>query len=109
MARTITTTAGTPIDLDGDVLAIIEAISRDLTRQRKLDYGFEDAPATLTSITSSPTSVADHVSASSMNTTGLSSRMAAISMPFASRGVEGITTLRPGMWANHECSALLCW
>ncbi len=42
MARTITTTAGTPIDLDGDVLAIIEAISRDLTRQRKLDYGFED-------------------------------------------------------------------
>ena len=42
MARTITTSAGTPIDLDGDVLAIIEAISRDLTRQRKLDYGFED-------------------------------------------------------------------
>ena len=42
MARTITTSAGTTIELDGDVLAVIETISRDLTRQRKLDYGFED-------------------------------------------------------------------
>jgi hypothetical protein len=42
MARTITTSAGTPIELDGDVLAVIETISRDLTRQRALDYGFEE-------------------------------------------------------------------
>jgi len=42
MARTITTSAGTPIELDGDVLAVIEAISRDLTRRRTLEYGFED-------------------------------------------------------------------
>jgi hypothetical protein len=42
MARTITTSAGTPIELDGDVLAVIEAISRDLTRQRALEYGFEE-------------------------------------------------------------------
>jgi hypothetical protein len=40
--RTITTTAGTRVELDGDVLAIIEAISRDLTRRKALDYGFED-------------------------------------------------------------------
>lgn len=40
--RTITTTAGTPMDLDGDVLAVIEAISRDLTRRKVLDYGFDD-------------------------------------------------------------------
>ena len=40
--RTITTTAGTPIDLDGDVLAVLEAVSRDLLRHRGLDYGFED-------------------------------------------------------------------
>jgi len=40
--RTITTTAGTPVDLDGDALAIIEVISRDLARQKGLDYGFED-------------------------------------------------------------------
>jgi hypothetical protein len=40
--RTIATTAGTPIDLDGDVLAVLEAISRDLTRRKELDYGFED-------------------------------------------------------------------
>lgn len=42
MARTITTSAGSPIELDGDVLAVIETISRDLTRQNALDYGFEE-------------------------------------------------------------------
>ena len=42
MMRTITTTAGTQVDLDGDALAIIEVISRDLARQKGLDYGFED-------------------------------------------------------------------
>lgn len=42
MARIITTSAGTPIELDGDVLAVIETISRDLTRQRALEYGFEE-------------------------------------------------------------------
>ena len=40
--RTIKTTAGTPVDLDGDVLAVIETVSRDLVRTRELDYGFED-------------------------------------------------------------------
>ena len=40
--RTITTTAGTRVDLDGDALAIIEIISRDLARQKGLDYGFDD-------------------------------------------------------------------
>lgn len=40
--RTITTTAGTPIELDGDVLAVIEAISRDLMRRDALNYTFED-------------------------------------------------------------------
>jgi Ca2+-binding EF-hand superfamily protein len=43
--RTIKTTAGTPVALDvtePDVLAILEAISRDLSRRQELDYGFED-------------------------------------------------------------------
>ena len=40
--RSITTTAGSRIDLDGDVLAVLEVISRDLARRRELDYGFED-------------------------------------------------------------------
>jgi len=40
--RTITTSAGTPLQLDGDVLAVIETVSRDLIRRRALDYGFED-------------------------------------------------------------------
>ena len=40
--RRITTTSGTPIELDGDVLAVLEAVSRDLTRRHALDYGFEE-------------------------------------------------------------------
>jgi hypothetical protein len=40
--KTITTASGTPIEVDGDVLAVIETISRDLTRRMQLDYSFED-------------------------------------------------------------------
>ncbi len=40
--RTIKTTSGTSVDLDGDVLAVIEAVFRDLRRTKELDYGFED-------------------------------------------------------------------
>jgi hypothetical protein len=40
--RTIRTTSGSPIELDGDVLAILETISRDLVRRQELEYGFED-------------------------------------------------------------------
>jgi hypothetical protein len=40
--RVITTTSGTRIELDGDVLAVLESISRDLARRQLLDYGFED-------------------------------------------------------------------
>ena len=40
--RTIQTTAGTAIELDGDVLAVLEAISRDLRRSKGLDYDYED-------------------------------------------------------------------
>jgi phage gp29-like protein len=40
--RTIKTAAGTPLELDGDVLAVIEAVSRDLLRRQTLEYGFED-------------------------------------------------------------------
>jgi hypothetical protein len=40
--RTITTSSGTAVELDGDVLAVIEAISRDLARRHELDYGFEE-------------------------------------------------------------------
>ena len=40
--RTIQTTSGTRVELDGDALNVIETISRDLARRRELDYGFED-------------------------------------------------------------------
>jgi hypothetical protein len=40
--RVITTASGTPLELDGDVLAMIESISRDLARRRELEYSFED-------------------------------------------------------------------
>ena len=40
--RTIKTAAGTPLELDGDVLAVIETVSRELLRRQTLDYAFED-------------------------------------------------------------------
>ena len=40
--RIVTTASGTTIELDGDVLAVIEAVSRDLARRQLLDYSFED-------------------------------------------------------------------
>ena len=40
--RTIKTTGDVPITLDGDVLAVLEAISRELWRRKELEYGFED-------------------------------------------------------------------
>ena len=40
--RKISTIAGSPVDLDGDVLAVIETLSRDLLRRQELDYSFED-------------------------------------------------------------------
>ena len=40
--RTITTTSGTRVEVDGDVLAVIEAVFRDLRRTKELEYGFED-------------------------------------------------------------------
>ena len=53
--RTITTTAGTRVDLDGDALAIIEIISRDLARQKGLDYGFDDVDLEIQHIVSQMT------------------------------------------------------
>ena len=50
--RTITTTAGTSIALDGDVLAVLEAISRDLWRRNELEYGFEDVDREIAHIVS---------------------------------------------------------
>jgi hypothetical protein len=40
--RVIQTISGSRVELDGDVLAVIETISRDLARRQLLDYGFED-------------------------------------------------------------------
>jgi hypothetical protein len=40
--RIVKTASGTPIELDGDVLAVIEAVSLDLARRQLLDYSFED-------------------------------------------------------------------
>jgi hypothetical protein len=40
--RTIKTLAGNPLELDGDVLAVIEAVWGELIHRRSLDYGFEE-------------------------------------------------------------------
>ena len=40
--RSITTTTGAEIALDGDLLAIMEALYREITARRELERSFED-------------------------------------------------------------------
>ena len=40
--RTIKTTTGVPITLDGDLLAIMETLYKEVTAKRGLDRSFED-------------------------------------------------------------------
>ena len=40
--RTIKTTSGTEVALDGDLLAVLEALNRELHSRHGLDYSFED-------------------------------------------------------------------
>ena len=40
--RTIKTTNGAPIDLDGDLLSIMETLYREVTAKRELNRSFED-------------------------------------------------------------------
>jgi len=40
--RTITTTSGVGIALDGDLLAIIETLFQEVTAKRQLDRSYED-------------------------------------------------------------------
>lgn len=48
--RIITTTAGTRVELDGDVIGVVDAIRQALIRQRELDYSFEDVERELTNV-----------------------------------------------------------
>jgi hypothetical protein len=40
--RTIRTTSGEEIPLDGDLLAVLEALYREVAARRELDHTFED-------------------------------------------------------------------
>ena len=40
--RTITTTTGATVTLDGDLLAIMETLYREVTAKRELERSFED-------------------------------------------------------------------
>ena len=40
--RTIKTSSGGPVDLDGDLLAVMEALYREVTAKRELQRTFED-------------------------------------------------------------------
>jgi hypothetical protein len=46
--RTIKTTTGASIELDGDLLAIMEALYREVTAKRELDRSFEDMTSEIT-------------------------------------------------------------
>jgi phage gp29-like protein len=40
--RTIKTTSGAPVDLDGDLLSIMEALYKEVTAKREFERSFED-------------------------------------------------------------------
>ena len=40
--RTIKTSGGAPVDLDGDLLAVMEALYQEVTAKRELQRTFED-------------------------------------------------------------------
>ena len=42
MSRSIKTTSGAQIDLDGDLLAVLEALYHEVTAKRELERSFED-------------------------------------------------------------------
>jgi hypothetical protein len=46
--RTITTTTGAPVPLDGDLLAIMEALYQEVTARRELNRSFEDMTSEIT-------------------------------------------------------------
>ena len=46
--RTIRTTTGVPLPLDGDLLAIMETLYREVTAKRELDRSFEDMMSEIT-------------------------------------------------------------
>ena len=46
--RTITTTTGASIELDGDLLAIMETLYREVTAKRELNRSFEDMTSEIT-------------------------------------------------------------
>lgn len=46
--RTIRTTSGEAIALDGDLLAVLEALYREVTVKRELDHSFEDVSREIT-------------------------------------------------------------
>lgn len=48
--RTIRTTSGDAIALDGDLLAVLEALYREVTVRRELDHSFEDVSREITHI-----------------------------------------------------------
>ena len=48
--RTIRTTSGEEIALDGDLLAVLEALYREVTVKRELDHSFEDVSREITHI-----------------------------------------------------------
>ena len=46
--RTIRTTTGASVSLDGDLLAIMETLYREVTARRELDRSFEDMMGEIT-------------------------------------------------------------
>ena len=53
--RTIKTSSGAPIDLDGDLLAILETLFHEVTARRELSRSFDDMMREITHLVSQMT------------------------------------------------------
>lgn len=53
--RTIKTNSGAPIDLDGDLLAILETLFHEVTARRELSRSFDDMMREITHLVSQMT------------------------------------------------------
>src|SRR4029450_11056599 len=109
VVRGSTTSASTPISSSivaapSATWTMLLVATREMSRPSRLMSATPNG-MTYSSSGTGPLTVMEEI-LSSKTTTGLSSRIAALISPFASYGVEGITTFRPGTWLRHACNHL---
>jgi len=103
--RSIKTTSGTDIILDGDLLAVLEALFHEVTARKELERSYEDMNREINHLIGQLTD--DERKAYLAESLFLMSR--GTSSSTASRAVAKLTSLRAGNRANALCQPVLNW